>query len=97
MSIEITRSTIKDYMNSVTNPLCTVPEIAKRCTGKYLDSNDNEYQYVYRVLEGMVKANILFSCSTKNGGNVYILRRRVIAPNVASQQELQAALDELPF
>ena len=84
------------YMNKVHNPLCTVHEITKHITGRYTDSNDSDYQRVYRMLEKMAREKLLFRVSTVNGGNVYVSRGRVINP-VTNNPNTEADNGDLPF
>lgn len=84
------------YMMRVKNPLCTVGEITKHLTGRWTDSNDADYRKTYRMLEKMLKENLLFGRSTKNGGNVYIARSRVTPATKMPDNESENYGD-LPF
>jgi len=87
--------TIIIYMSLVTNPMVTVHEITKRVTGRYTDSNDTEYQRIYRQLERMVREGTLYSIGTVNGGNVYLLKSRVVI--AVDMQTGTGEVDEIPF
>lgn len=84
------------YMNKVKNPMCTVGEITKHLTGRWVDSRDKDYAKTYRTLERMTQEKLLFGIGTTNGGNVYISRQRVVSP-IGVGLEWQGENDDLPY
>jgi hypothetical protein len=84
-------------MEVVTNPMCTVAELTRRVTGRYTDSRDADYVKVYRLLERMTRDGVLLGISTKNGGNVYMLKERSAPPIRREYVPQRENHDELPF
>jgi hypothetical protein len=96
---ELYKGRVREYLSSSTNPMRSTPEIVRHVTGVWYNSTDREYVKFYLLLEEMCRENSIFCCGVKNGGNVYILRDRIIAPFVnATANKYQEAinLDNLP-